>query len=177
MIERDAGFPDIRQCRESDASAMHAFVQGLPPLTAHTAYTYWSLCRYSSDMCFVAETNGSLVGLVTGMVSTAKPITLFIWQLGVARDCRGSGLSDRLLDRIAQAARRVGAECLEFTIERRNPASRKAFERLAKRLGARMVEMGVAGVPEHIQSRENPDVLYRIKMVSGTISRTTGRGN
>jgi len=177
MTERDVGLADIRHCKESDASAMHAFVEGLPPLTAHTAYTYWSLCRYSSDTCFVAEMNGFLVGLVTAIVSTAKPITLFIWQLGVARDCRGSGLSDRLLDRIAQAARRVGAERLEFTIERKNPASRKAFERLAKRLGARMVEMGIAGVPEHIQARGNPEVLYRIKMVSGTISRTTGRGN
>jgi diaminobutyrate acetyltransferase len=164
MTGRDSALVRLRPCRESDAAGLHALAEGLPPLTVHTLYTYWSICRYAADTCLVAERDGAMVGMVTGFVCAARPITLFIWQLGVARDWRGSGLADRLLDRIVEAGRKAGAERLEVTIEQGNRASRKAFERLAGRMGSRLVDMGVAGVPERITSAENPEILCRISI-------------
>lgn len=160
--QRDALTGTIRECTPEDAQALYQVVKDLQPLTQHTPYTYWVLCQYSSSRCFVAEREGTIVGLATSFLSDSEPPTLLIWQLGVIPDLRGTGLSDRLLDGLAEAGRRIGASKLEMSIERDNHSSRRAFQRLARRLGSELQEIGIAEIPGQLATSTNPEILYRI---------------
>lgn len=136
--ERDAVTATVRRCREEDAAKIHSLVRHLSPLITHTPYTYWVLCNYSPSRCFVAEHNGEIVGFATGILSDSNPASFLVWQIGVQQDFRGTGLSDRLLDRIAESARAAGAISIEATIEEDNSPSRSAFARLAVRLASEL---------------------------------------
>ena len=164
MNLQSATLPAVRHCIENDAAALHALIGKLPPLTVHTSYTYWAMCRYARATSFVAEHDGTLVGLAMGWMPASIPSSLFVWQLGVAPAWRGKGLGDRLLDRMTRAARESGAECLEFTIGRDNDASRRVFGRLARRIGSSVLDLGVASVPGIDACTENTEFLHRIPL-------------
>jgi L-2,4-diaminobutyric acid acetyltransferase len=112
----------------------------------------------------VAEHAGELVGFVTSFLSDSDPATLFVWQLGVRPDFRGIGLSDRLLDRIAESARTAGAAGIEATIEDDNAPSRAAFVRLAARLGSELQKMEEVAIPSNVGAGETTEDRYRIPM-------------
>jgi L-2,4-diaminobutyric acid acetyltransferase len=154
----------IRSCTPDDAQALYRVVHDLQPLTVHTAYTYWVLCKYAGNTCFVAERHGSPVGLAIGLLSSTAPRTLLIWQIGVVGEFRGTGLSDALLDHMAAAGKSLHAKRLEVSIARDNRASKRALLRLAGRLGVELEDIGMAKLPGASASGEDSEVLYRIAL-------------
>lgn len=165
--ERNSRTATIREGQPEDAEAVYRLVAGLKPLIQHTPYTYWLLFKYSSHRCLVAERDGQVVGFVTSFLSDSTPPVLLVWQIGVVPSLRGTGLADRLLDRIAEVGRQVGAAMIEATIEEDNPSSRRAFERLASRLNSELQEVEKISVPSTGGPPGVPEVLYRIP-VNGT---------
>ncbi len=162
MQQRDGRSGTVRETRPDDATAICQLAAELKPLIQHTPYTYWVLCNYAHRRAFVAEKDGQLVGFVTSVLSDADPPVLLVWQLGVVPEARGTGLADRLLDRVAQAGRRSGATAIEATIEEDNPASRRAFERLASRLNSELTEVGKVQIPSAGKQSSIAEILYRI---------------
>ena len=160
--ERDARTGTVREAQPEDAAAIYELVANLKPLIQHTPYTYWVLCNYARHRCFVAERDGQVVGFVTGLVSDADHPVLLVWQLGVVGELRGTGLADRLLDRVGHAGRRAGAVAIEATIEEDNPSSRRAFERLAERLDSELQEVHKVLIPAAGNKPSVPEILYRI---------------
>jgi L-2,4-diaminobutyric acid acetyltransferase len=129
---------EIRVSEPGDAGALYHLAARLAPLTVHTPYTYWVLCTYGVGHCFLAIKDSEPVGFVTGFLSSAQPYVMLVWQVGVVPELRGTGLADRLLDRLAEAARAEGAVRIDATIAEKNSSAKAAFERLAKRVDSRL---------------------------------------
>lgn len=110
------GRVQLRNATPSDAETLARFAASLDGLTRHSTYSYWVLCTFAARTCFLAEQEGNLVGFATAVLSDTTPRELFLWQVGVAPDWRGKGIAARLLDRVAEAGRMVGAETMQATI-------------------------------------------------------------
>jgi len=154
---------NIRPSEKRDISAVHSLLPSLEPLTPHTWYTYWNLFTHFPDSCFIAENQETPIGFITSHLTETPPSEWFIWQAGILPDYRGSGLIDRLQDRVIDVAREAGARALRTTIEADNPRSFEAFNRMATRLGTTMVELERFNVPFEDTSSV-PEVLYRISL-------------
>ncbi len=153
----------IRRSQEQDANSIHDLVRDIHPLTPHTRYTYWNLFRNFGNACFIAEDQDRPVGFITSHPTTTSPKEWFIWQAGILPDYRGTGLIDRLQDRVIEVARDYGALALTTSIEADNPRSLGAFSRLATRLHTTLEEVERFNLtPDDPQTL--PEVLYRIPL-------------
>lgn len=150
----------LRRCTENEADAVRAFVAKCPPLTVHTPYTYWTTLRYFGEGCFVIEHDEEIVGYISGVPSTALPDVVFVWQVGVAQEWQGKGLSTRLLDAVANVAIDKGLTRMQYSVGPSNLASRRTFERFATRRGAHVERIGVVKLAE----RGEQDELYEMEL-------------
>ena len=126
----------IRPPTEADAVAIWRLVQSSHTLDHNSFYCYFVQCRHFPATCAVAEANGRIVGFVTGHRPATQPDTLFIWQIRVLEEMRGSGLGLALLSDVVERGRLAGVRYVEATIAPANDASRGLFHSLARRSGA-----------------------------------------
>ena len=134
----------IRNCNRSDVAAMRSFIQNLSPLDLHSAFTYWTIFEYFGDLCFLAEmeTTGQILGIVTGIVSSVKRDTCYLWQLGVNPTFRRTSCAYQLIECLVDAARRKGCNALQFSIEPSNKLSFNTANRFAERRGLSLSVVG-----------------------------------
>jgi L-2,4-diaminobutyric acid acetyltransferase len=125
-----------------DGSAVHALVEACKPLDPNSAYCNVLQCTHFADTCVVAERAGELVGWISGYVPPAEPDSAFVWQVAVAPEARGEGLSRRLLHAFLARPAVSGVRYLKTTITADNAASWATFEGLARDLG-----VGIEGDP------------------------------
>ena len=147
-----------------DAVAIWQLIRSTPPLDVNSVYLYAVLAEHFSQTCLVAEvavaaagigvgagetTTGAsgaggtsdaeggpvLAGVVTGFIPPNDPTMLFIWQLAVAEDQRGSGVASALLRRLLAGQPRT-VRFVSATVAPENHASRGVFTRFAAHLGA-----------------------------------------
>jgi len=135
----------IRACNEHDADAIHAFVGTGPPLTLHTPFTYWVILRYWGSVCFVAEDNDQIVGLITSVGAVESADLLYVWQIGVDGDRRGKRLAQGLLDCLQAEAHTRGYLRFQVSIASDNGVSFNLFERAAREQGSVLQEKSVEG--------------------------------
>lgn len=98
----------LREGRPSDVSAAMNLVRTSPWLTCHTEHTYWIFFNYGRRYVVVAEADKrGPIGFISGMRSSADSELLFVWQLVVHPEYRGSRLAWDLLSALTDG---VGAE-------------------------------------------------------------------
>jgi len=151
------GGGSLRRCTGSDAEAVRAFVATCPPLTVHTAYTYWTTFRYLGSACYVLEDGADIVAYISALVDTTFPGVVFVWQIAVAPSMRGRRTATRLLDAVAEVAIARGSNRMQYTVEPANAASLRVFERYAQRRGTRVRKIGA--VPLGNPDAEPEDIL------------------
>jgi L-2,4-diaminobutyric acid acetyltransferase len=139
----------MRHPVSADAAAIHRLVRTDGGLDLNSLYCYLLIGRDFSRTSLVAIRRGttgeSLAGFVSAYRPPERPGTLFIWQIGVARDARRQGLARRMLHRLLALPACRGIRLLEATVTPSNEASRGLFTRLAADLGAACrVEPGFA---------------------------------
>src|SRR4051794_6472184 len=84
--------------------------------------------RVTQPMLFLAINDiGEVVGTATGL--PAADSTVEIVAMYVAPEARGQGCAGRLLDAVAAAARRHGADRLVLRVTRRNRAASSCYTR------------------------------------------------
>jgi L-2,4-diaminobutyric acid acetyltransferase len=149
----------IRPVVESDAATLLALAKQCPPLDVHTPYTYWTLSRYFGGTSFVAEVDGRAVGFITSVVSGS---TLFVWQIGLLAEHRGSGAAGSLLEAVHRRAVELGLSDIETTITASNGPSNGLFRAYAEKYGATIEVIDEVVVPEHEDLE--PEVLFRIRL-------------
>jgi L-2,4-diaminobutyric acid acetyltransferase len=152
----------IRNCKESDIPAIRHFISLCKPLGVHTGYTYWVLFHYFSATCFLLEEDGEMTGYLSGMRSNTFEDVFFVWQIGVAEDCRGKGYSNLLLQKAAEAARRLKCRTMQFTIEPENSKAYNAFSGFAKRNNLKMSTLGKAKYPHSTRETIGHDTIYEV---------------
>lgn len=86
--------------------------------------------EYFGDSIFLAREGGDLVGYVFGFRSQRDPSVFYLWQIGVLKDHRGTGLARRLVERLMDKASEMGAQKMHVTAEIDNIASWKLFMKM-----------------------------------------------
>lgn len=156
----------------ADAVRVHDLVARCPPLDANSLYCNLLQCSHFSETCVLAERNGALHGWVSGYVRPDRPDFLFVWQVAVAPEARGSGLGRAMIGEILQreACRRIAR--IETTITGGNNASWGLFERLASELGATATRRPGFDSKHHFADRNPTEHLVDIGPIRrGAIAR------
>ena len=168
----------LRQPAALDGPAVHALVSRCPPLDVNSLYCNLLQCSMFSTTCIVAERNGEIVGFISGFIAPGSSNTLFIWQVAVAPEARGSGLGKAMLMALLQrpACQRVSQ--LQTTVTPSNQASWALFESLAKALNATLCSQELFTRETHFNSQHETEMLVTIgKFTPDTPSRATLRSH
>lgn len=154
----------LRRPEAEDGAALFRLVKRCPPLDQNSRYCNLLQVTHFNQTAIVAESEGDLVGFVTGYRIPGREHVLFVWQVGVAEEARGQGLAPRLLTALID--RQEGVTHLETTVTADNTASQSAFEKLADMLGARLERTALFEV-EHFEGKHDAEVLLRIGPFTG----------
>lgn len=125
----------IRPATPSDGAEMWRLVKEGVGLDENSSYAYLLLCKLFSATCLAARRRGELVGFVIGFRPPERPQAVFVWQIGVAPQCRGQGLASRLLDALVERPSCADVRYLEASVTPDNTASRALFQGFARRHG------------------------------------------
>jgi L-2,4-diaminobutyric acid acetyltransferase len=119
-----------------DGAAVHRLIALCPPLDGNSLYCNLLQCTHFPGTCVLAQRNGEVLGWLSAYRPPADPSQIFVWQVAVHPEARGSGLGGRMLEALLARPAAAGAEVLTTTITEPNTASWALFRGFAQRLGA-----------------------------------------
>jgi L-2,4-diaminobutyric acid acetyltransferase len=119
----------IRKTEEDDFLNVYKFVSKCKPLENYYEHFYKIMLRYFGNSCFIAEFNDEIIGFIMGFRSQIDDKKFFIWQIGVFSYHRGKEIGEMLLKEIEIAAKKLGCERIESTVDPENIPSQKLFEK------------------------------------------------
>lgn len=122
---------------------MQRLVAATEVLDVNSTYTYLLMATDFASTSIVADRGGEVCGLITGYHPPMRPEVLFVWQVAVARNARGTGLGGTMLDNLVRRVRtdRHGHPLtVEATVTPSNSASRALFDGFARRHGVLLTE-------------------------------------
>lgn len=137
----------------TDGAQMWGLTARCSALDLNSPYSYLLMCRHFAQTCLVAESQGTLVGFVTGYHPPGRNDTIFVWQIAVAPESRRSGLGRRLIDTLLDRLVPTGVRFLEATVAPKNQASLNLFRSVARDHGVHYRE-SVFFEPELFDSGE-----------------------
>jgi len=123
--------PTLRQPVAEDGADIWELVRACKPLDENSMYCNLIQCDHFRDTCVVAELNGKVAGWVSAYVLPYDPQTLFVWQVAVSEEARGTGLGTLMLSHLL--GREVCADVtrLQTTITADNAPSWALFRKFA----------------------------------------------
>ncbi len=156
----------IRNCTTADVATIRNFVSKTPPLDLHSAFTYWIMFEYFRDLCFVAEVKPveQLMGFITGLVSTSRRNTCYLWQLGVVPTFRMTSCASILIEHLVHAAKTRRCDALQFSIEPSNKLSLNTARRFAQRRNLPLSIVGDVEIYDSVENKRAYEILYEIKI-------------
>ncbi|MCC5951746.1 MAG: diaminobutyrate acetyltransferase [Acidimicrobiia bacterium] len=132
-------------------------------LDRNTPYAYLLWCRDFAASTVVAESDGAVVGFITGYRRPAAPDTLFVWQVAVHPGARRRGLAMAMLEWLTDHSE--GAHWVEATVTPSNAPSAALFSGFARRHGAELLEselFAASDFPDCGAEAHEAEVLVRI---------------
>jgi len=151
----------IRNFTTKDIDKIRQFVYLCRPLTLHTPYTYWVLSTYFSDSCFVLERNKTIIGYVSGLKSTTKLKTFFLWQIGIEEKFRERTYAQLLIQKIVQVAKKHQCKYMQFTIEPNNKISLQTFISYAAKHELKMERIGKAKYYDSLSKKNEGEIIFQ----------------
>ncbi len=131
----------LRRPQAADGLALQALVAACPPLDGNSLYCNLLHCSHFAGTSVAAERRvdgeePELVGFIAAYRPPERPEALFIWQVAVRADARGSGLGRRMLHHLLARPACEGVRYLETSVTDDNLRSEAMFRGLAEELGA-----------------------------------------
>lgn len=145
---------------DTDGSAVSDLIDRCPPLDTNSGYCNLLQCSHFSDTCVIAKMDSKTVGFVSGYRLPKANHTLFIWQVAVDSDARGTGLAQKMIRNILE--RHPDVTHIETTITEDNNASWALFERIAKNYNAPLVRSVMFDRKLHFAGAHDSELLARI---------------
>ena len=128
----------IRQMNREDIPKVRELIsQGEPYVKVYSHYVYWIMCSYEGETCFLAEKDGKIVGVLTGVVSKEKDC-LFVWQVAIAKEERRQGIGRLLFACAARSAKNLGLSALEFGVDPENKPCIQLIMHMTKEWGSQL---------------------------------------
>ena len=115
----------IRNVTKNDANLLQNLANSCKPLDVHTIYTYWVLCNYFNNSCYILEIDTKPIVFITAVQSSK----ILIWQIGILSEYRGNGYSLKLIDAVISNIN--DTEDIRVTIDKNNSESNGAFKKYA----------------------------------------------
>jgi len=131
---------NFRRPTISDANEIWNLVKNCPPLDLNSQYLYLVLCHHFSDTCIVAEVNSKIIGFVSSYIPPDKKDTLFVWQVAVRKENRGSKIASEMVSNLFYRIQEKGITKLEATVTPSNKASKSLFNSLKSQFNTKIVE-------------------------------------
>lgn len=165
----------LRPPAATDGRAVHALVASCPPLDPNSLYCNLLQCSHFAPTCCIAELQGRVVGFVSGYLLPQDREVLFIWQVAVAAEARGSGLGKRMLADLLARPVCAAVTTLHTTITQANRASWALFESLARDLAAPLAASECFERDAHFDGHHDTEWLVSIGPFAGRQARPTAR--
>jgi len=150
-----------RPATPTDGREMWHFVKQAGVLELNQSYAYILLCQHFGNTCLVAETDEKMVGFVLAYVPPRQPDTVFVWQIGVARDVRGRGVGLHLLRHLLALDGCRNVQYIEASITPSNKPSQSLFRAFARKWGVSCRKLPFFP-SEFFPEQHEPEYLYRI---------------
>lgn len=109
---------------------IYRFVGDIEGLVQHPVHFFKIMTNYFGDSFFIIRNGENIAGMVWGFISQTDPDIFFLWQIGVAPEYRGKGLSRKLIEKLIEFAAAHGCKKVHATVETENIASWKMFEKM-----------------------------------------------
>jgi L-2,4-diaminobutyric acid acetyltransferase len=154
--------PALRKPDARDGAEIWDLVRECKPLDENSMYCNLVQCDHFRDTCVVAEVNGKIVGWVSGYVLPKDPETLFVWQVAVSEQARGTGLGGAMLDALLRRDACRGVKRLQTTITTENQASWALFRKFAERLDAEIDAQAYFTRALHFRDRQGTEHMVTI---------------
>ncbi|PRB83795.1 diaminobutyrate acetyltransferase [Pseudomonas sp. MYb185] len=152
----------LRKPRATDGYALNQLVERCPPLDTNSVYCNLLQCTDFSATSIAADNSqGELVGFISGYRPPARPDTLFIWQVAVDSSMRGQGLALSMLLNLVERAAADGVRWLETTISPGNTGSEALFAKAFRQLGVDAQTQVLFNRATHFHGQHDDEVLYR----------------
>lgn len=150
----------VRPTTSNDGAAMWRLADE-SALDTNSPYAYLLWADQFSSTCRVAvDQSDKVIGFVMGHLIPERSESLFVWQIGVAKEARGGGVASRLLDELWQS---VGeARFLEATVTPSNTASDRLFRGFANRHGGELVTFVAYGAELFPGNDHEAELSYQI---------------
>ena len=161
-VTPDADPVVFRRPSLEDGKAVQDLVASCATLDDNSLYCNFLQCTHFADTSVVAEHDGTVLGWISGYCPPAEPATLFIWQVAVHGDARGSGLARKMLFSLLERDSLGHIRHLKTTITPGNDASRALFRSLAGTVGAPIVEAPGFEEERHFSGRHASECLVTI---------------
>lgn len=131
-------------------------------LDPNSSYMYVLFARDFAKTCRVALVEDRVVAFVLGYRRPQAPDRLFVWQIAVDEQHRGSGLAGLLLDDLVTPADGDPViSQVETTITEDNAASRRLFASFAERWNAPL-ETSALFEAQDFPDEHDAELLHRI---------------
>ena len=127
----------LREPTEEDGQAIWLLIKETGVLDLNSSYSYLMWSKFFGETSVVVESNGQIVGFISGFIQPNDQNTLFIWQVAVDTSQRGKGLASRMLQAILHRDTCRNIRCLEATVSPSNKASQALFRKLSRDLKAK----------------------------------------
>lgn len=150
-----------RPATPTDGREMWRFVQEAGTLELNQSYAYILLCQHFGNTCLVAETDQIMAGFVLAYVPPRQPDTVFVWQIGVAREVRGRGVGLHLLRHLLALDGCRNVQYIEASITPSNTASQSLFRAFARKWGVSCRKLPFFP-SEFFPEAHEPEYLYRV---------------
>jgi len=123
----------LRKPTLKDGLAIYQLIKSSPPLDLNSSYLYFLQASHFADTCIVAEHDKQIVGFVSGYIQPDDAQALFVWQVAVADNMRGSGLGKAMLLGLLESQSDDSAITkITLTISPSNKASQGLFKSFAQ---------------------------------------------
>ncbi|MFZ0485525.1 MAG: diaminobutyrate acetyltransferase [Arenicellales bacterium] len=150
-----------RPATPADGREMWRFVRDAGVLELNQSYAYVLMCQHFGNTCLVAETEVKMVGFVLAYIPPRQPDTVFVWQIGVAREVRGRGVGLHLLRHLLALDGCRNVRYLEASVTPSNKPSQSLFRAFARKWGVSCRKLPFFP-SEFFPEPHEPEYLYRV---------------
>lgn len=128
-------------------------------LGVHTPYSYWVVCNFFGDSCFMLKDQENIIGTI---MTVHNKDTLFVWQIGIIKEYRRKGYSQILYDAVLNFARQNGQTKIAMSVDPENEASFRAIERFCKRNNLLSKQVGSVDIILPEEDYDESELLLEI---------------
>jgi len=150
-----------RPATPADGREMWRFVRDAGVLELNQSYAYVLMCQHFGNTCLVAETDVKMVGFVLAYIPPRQSDTVFVWQIGVAREVRGRGVGLHLLRHLLALDGCRNVRYLEASVTPSNKPSQSLFRAFARKWGVSCRKLPFFP-SEFFPEPHEPEYLYRV---------------